>query len=75
MIKINFDEVVSLVSQNTGIKKDKLKIDSCSQDFARWDSLAHVRIMLDLEKKTKSKISTSQMENLDSIKKIINYFK
>jgi acyl carrier protein len=75
MIKMNFDEVVSLVSQNTGITKDKLKIDSCSQDFDKWDSIAHVRIMLDLEKKTKSKISTSQMENLDSIKKIINYFK
>ena len=72
---VSLKEVISLISKNTGVPKTKLNLTSCAMDFNRWDSVAHIRIMLDLEKKTKKKISTSQMSNLNSFKKIINFLK
>ena len=59
-----------------------LKIDpklinesSCMADFRKWDSLAHVNIMLELEKEFKKKVSTSKMSDLNSVNKILQFFK
>ena len=42
-------------------------------DFPKWDSLAQVRIMMELEKKYKTKINTSKMSDLISVLKILNF--
>ena len=42
-------------------------------DFSKWDSLAHLQIMLEIEKKFQIKISTSKMSELDSVIKIIKF--
>ena len=42
-------------------------------DFAKWDSLAHVNLMLELEKQFK-KVSTSKMSDLNSVNKILQFF-
>jgi acyl carrier protein len=46
---------------------------SKSDDFNRWDSLNHVRIMLEIEKITKKKIKTSKISELNSVKAISEY--
>ena len=75
MKKIVLSNIISLISKNTGIDKSKLNLNSCTNDFDKWDSVAHVRIMLDLEKKIKKNINTSKMSDLNSIKKIISFLK
>lgn len=75
MKKIVLSNIISLISKNTGIDKSKLNLNSCANDFNKWDSVAHVRIMLDLEKKIKKNINTSKMSDLNSIKKIISFLK
>jgi acyl carrier protein len=75
MKKIVLSNIISLISKNTGIDKSKLNLNSCVNDFDKWDSVAHVRIMLDLEKKIKKNINTSKMSDLNSIKKIISFLK
>ena len=75
MKKIVLNNIISLISKNTGIDKNKLNLNSCANDFDKWDSVAHVRIMLDLEKKIKKNINTSKMSDLNSIKKIISFLK
>ena len=45
------------------------------ENFSKWDSLAHLNLMLELEKKFDKKVSTSKMNDLDSVKKIFQYFK
>lgn len=47
--------------------------DSKSDDFAKWDSLAQIRIILEIEKISKKKIKTSKISELNSIKAISEY--
>ena len=47
--------------------------NSKSDDFAKWDSLAHIRIILEIEKISKKKIKTSKISELNSIKAISEY--
>ncbi len=73
MKKINVDQIISIVSKTTKIPKKQININSKSSDFYRWDSLAQVSIIIEIEKKTKKKIKTSKIGELTSIKKIIKY--
>ena len=43
------------------------------KDFAKWDSLAHLQIMMEIEKQFKKKISTSKMSDLNTVGKILNF--
>ena len=46
---------------------------SNSDDFDRWDSLSHIRIIIDLEKINGKKINTSKYGELISVKAILEY--
>ena len=50
-----------------------ISIESKSDDFEKWDSLAHIRIILEIEKISKTKIKTSKISELNSIKAISEY--
>ena len=73
MTNVKLERLISLISKSTNIKINDLNINSCSNDFAKWDSLAHLRIMLEIEKMYKIKISTSKMSELNSVKSILFY--
>ena len=75
MTNIKLEKLISLISKSTTIKINDLNINSCANDFAKWDSLAHLRIMLEIEKMYKIKISTSKMSELNSVKSILFYLK
>ena len=58
------------------LKSDKFIFsifNSKSDDFAKWDSLAQKRIILEIEKISKKKIKTSKISELNSIKAISEY--
>ena len=57
------------------LKKKDLNINLNSKNLKTWDSLNHVRLIVSLEKKFKTKIKNSDIIKLNSIKKIYNYFK
>ena len=63
-------DIIEIISRCSGIRKSELNIDSCASEFSKWDSLAHVKIILEIEKKYEKKINTSKMSSLDSVKKI-----
>lgn len=73
MNKINLDLIKSIISNHIKIETKKIDINSKSSDFAQWDSLAQVNIILDIEKNTKKKIAASKMGDLTSVKSIIDY--
>tara|TARA_B100001063_G_C16759944_1_gene555397 strand:- start:1379 stop:1603 length:225 start_codon:yes stop_codon:yes gene_type:complete len=68
------EEIKKLISQEINVKQSEIKDNHTSKDIAKWDSLAHLRIMLALEKKFDVKINTSKMSELDSIPKILKFF-
>ena len=65
--------IINIVAKSTGIEKSNLTGNSKASDFAKWDSLAHVKIMLAIEKEKKVKLNASTMSELNSIDKIIDY--
>ena len=75
MSKINLEQIVSIVSKIIKINEKDINIDSKSSDFYKWDSLAQVNIILEIEKITEKKIKANKMGELTSIKSILNYLK
>ena len=75
MNNMSLEDLINIIAKSTSISIKDLSIESCANDFAKWDSLAHVKIMVEIQKKTKIKISTSKMSELNSVKSILSYLK
>jgi len=69
------EKIISLVSRSTGIPEKDININSKSNDFDKWDSLANVKIILEIEKMINKRVNVSKMGELTSIKSILNYLK
>lgn len=65
--------VIKIISKTLNIDIKDLSESSSSQNIKKWDSLAHIRIILLIEKNFKIKINTSQQAKLNSVKSIISY--
>ena len=72
MTKDNLNKVIGLVSKNTGIPSKDININSKAEDFDKWDSFAHVKIILGIENMTKKNISAGRIGNINSIRSILN---
>ena len=73
MDKENLNKIIKIISKNANINENSIHEDSSMETLPKWDSLAHLRIMMDIEKTYKKKISTSKMSELNSVCKIINF--
>jgi acyl carrier protein len=73
MNKDKINKIIEIVSKITNINEKLFNKESCMNDFPKWDSLAQVRIMMQLEKEYKKKINTSKMSDLISISKILKF--
>jgi acyl carrier protein len=72
MDKVNLNKIIEIVSKNTGIPAKDININSKSDDFDKWDSFAHVKIILDIEKVLKKSVSAGKIGNVNSIKSMLN---
>lgn len=66
-------KIILLISKNLNLDPKFITEKSSMNDFSKWDSMAHFRIMLDIEKQFKKKISTSKMSELNTVSKIIDF--
>ena len=64
-------KIILTVSEN--LNNETIDINSSSSNISKWDSVSHIRIILSLEKKF-SKIDNSIIHELNSVKKIYDYF-
>ena len=55
------------------LPKDLNKIKM--QNFKAWDSLGHIKLLLEIEKKYKTKFTNKEISELTSLKKIISRLK
>lgn len=69
----NLEEIKNIISSCTKINRNEIDIDSCSNDFIKWDSLSHIKIMIEIEKKFKTKIKPNKMSKLISVKSILEF--
>jgi acyl carrier protein len=75
MSKINLNQIISIVSKVVGVPSEQLDINSESSNFYKWDSLAQLNIVIEIEKKIGKKIDASMMGELTSIKLIVDHLK
>ena len=73
MNKHSIEEIIKIISVSTGININDLNKNSRSDMHPKWDSLSHVRIIMELEKLTKKKINTTKIDQLNSIKEIFDF--
>ena len=66
-------KTIEIISKIAKINLDQINESTSMNDFSKWDSLAHLQIMLEIEKKFQIKISTSKMSELDSVIKILKF--
>lgn len=62
--------IKKIVSKCASVPLSEINEETSMQNTFKWDSLAHVKIMMEIEKKY-IKIKTSEFSQLNSIKKII----
>tara|TARA_Y100000389_G_C17052353_1_gene313379 strand:- start:71 stop:319 length:249 start_codon:yes stop_codon:yes gene_type:complete len=73
--KIKIEEIISIISHKISVSHKDINENSKSTDFYKWDSLAQLNIILEIEKKINRKIDASMMGELTSVKSIIDYLK
>ena len=66
--------IYQILAKNLRIPEETISLETDTANTPEWDSLAHVRIILDLENESKIKVRNDQIGELNSIKKLIKHF-
>ena len=67
------EKIILSISKIINEPVTKINMNSKALDFSKWDSLAHIKIILEIERITKKKIPSSKVGELNSMKAISNY--
>jgi acyl carrier protein len=70
-----FNKIQATIVKILKVTENEITENTKSSEIKKWDSLAHINIIIDLENKFKKKVSTSKIDELDSVEKLIKYFK
>ena len=66
--------IYQILAKNLRISEDSINLETDTTNTPEWDSLAHLRVILELEKEFKIKVRNDQIGGLISIKKLIKHF-
>jgi acyl carrier protein len=66
--------IYQILAKNLRIPEDIINLETDTTNTPEWDSLAHLRVILELEKEFKIKVRNDQIGGLISIKKLIKHF-
>ena len=70
-----FSEVQSIVRKVINDKKIIIKMESIASEIEGWDSLAHIRILVSIEKLYSIKFNLSEMQNVKDISEFVKLIK
>ena len=69
------EKIIEIISKVTKIKPKLIDEKSSMKNLLKWDSLAHLQIIEEIEKQFKKEISTSKMNDLNSVSSILKFLK
>jgi len=76
MTKMNDNDVLEIIRKALNPKKQKITLDSSSDNVEEWDSLGHLGILVDLDKVFVKKVGRiNEMAAAGSVKKILQLLK
>lgn len=71
---MNETKFIDFIKKSLQEKDQLITIDTMLKDIKKWDSLASVRVLLDLNKIFKKKSEISEIANFKSLKELYKYF-
>jgi acyl carrier protein len=69
------EKIIEIISKVIKIKPKLIDEKSSMKNLLKWDSLAHLQIIKEIEKQFKKEISTSKMSDLNSVSSILKFLK
>lgn len=69
-----FEQLKKIIASKTSTSEKDITLDTSMQNLNKWDSMAHLQITVEIEKKFR-KIKTSELMNLTSVKEILDHIK
>ena len=69
----NFNKIAKIIALHTRVKEESINLETTVESIERWDSLTHIKIIVDIEKNFDLKINTSIIGELNSVKSIIQH--
>ena len=66
--------IYKILAKKLKSSEESINSETNIKNTPEWDSLAHVRIILELEAETKKKVRNDQIGELNSVKKLIKHF-
>ena len=66
------DEIIEILAKVFKTDKDNISDDISQSDFEKWDSLQHLNLMVELEKKYNTTFEPEEIVEMINIDKIIN---
>jgi len=73
--KIDFDFISTVFHSALDLGKYKIKLNSKFGEVPDWDSLGHMRIIQELEKRLKVEFDIDEIIDVDTVKKVIQLAK
>ena len=73
-MNINKKKIIEVVSKHAKVPSKKIDDNSSTDNIETWDSLAHLRIILEIVELTNIKVPSSNFGQYNSIKKIVDKF-
>ena len=68
---ITEQEIIEIVSEAIGVKKEDLSMESSMSDFAEWDSLGHLTILSSLDEKLGDKyLESEELSSANTVREI-----
>tara|TARA_A100001015_G_C14974785_1_gene706757 strand:+ start:87 stop:311 length:225 start_codon:yes stop_codon:yes gene_type:complete len=67
--------ILKIISKKTGVSVNKINMKNKISNFKKWDSLANVEILIEIQNKMKKKIDLSKLGNIKTISDLIDAFK
>lgn len=71
--KLSFESLIKLISKICNIEKTNIQKTTKIYDIEEWDSLANVRIFLEIEKNYNIKLRPEDIEDFETIESFYNY--
>lgn len=65
-------QILAIASRTFRIPVADLTLDSSPQSVARWDSFAHLNLILNVEKSLKKRIATADVLSINSLRKLMD---
>ena len=74
-MKIDFEFMKSVFTTTLELGEYNLTLDSKFEEVPDWDSLGHMRIIMELEQRLKVSFEIDEITDVDTVDKLINLAK